>query len=145
MSLGSNEEIAPAQTEGPLRGELEPKSTTPDRDERLRKLPISCGLTTDAPTARRTGTGVLPKPSSTPSLSSESASRGSLLANRWARRRHRQGSSRDASKGLSCQTLPSSRTSGTPFTKAYKGCLSSIDERWADIVDWTTLALRARR
>jgi Protein of unknown function (DUF2934) len=38
MSLGSDEKIAPAQTESPLRGELEPESTTPDRNGRLREI-----------------------------------------------------------------------------------------------------------
>jgi Protein of unknown function (DUF2934) len=38
MSLGSDDKIAPAQTESPLRGELEPELTTPDRSERLREI-----------------------------------------------------------------------------------------------------------
>jgi hypothetical protein len=38
MSLGSEEKIAPAQTESPLRGELEPELTTPDRNDRLREI-----------------------------------------------------------------------------------------------------------
>jgi hypothetical protein len=38
MSLGTDEKIAPAQTESPLRGELDPELTTPDRSERLREI-----------------------------------------------------------------------------------------------------------
>ena len=38
MALGSDEKIEPAQTESPLRGEIDPELTTPDRDERLREV-----------------------------------------------------------------------------------------------------------
>jgi Protein of unknown function (DUF2934) len=38
MSLGGQEKNAPAHTESPLRGELEPEFATPDRNERLREI-----------------------------------------------------------------------------------------------------------
>jgi Protein of unknown function (DUF2934) len=37
-ALGSDEKIEFAQTESPLRGELEAGLTTPDRDERIREI-----------------------------------------------------------------------------------------------------------
>ena len=37
-SLGSDEKLAPAQTESPLQGELEPELATPDRNDRIREI-----------------------------------------------------------------------------------------------------------
>ena len=131
MALGSDEKIAPAQTESPLRGELEAELTTPDRSERLREIAYFLWLDDGCPDgeADRHWSAAEALLDSEPlerkriegEPPGEPVGRGAGIASAQARR---------AKGNLAGRPFPSASTSGTPFTKACKDRLTSSINGW---------------